>query len=116
MLKKTVYTFGKVGDGSSGENQYLNANIKGVAQYAIDAHTAVECEFATTAEKAKIAYTANQMAYDINVGYNGSDKQEGNVVGVINTNGGTAKNGKLNAVLSLYDIESVAAGTYGGDV
>lgn len=116
MLKKTVYTFGKIGDGSSGENQYLNANIKGVAQYAIESHTAVECEFADTAEKAKVAYTANQMAYDINIGYNSNDKQEGNVVGVIDTNGGTTKNGKLNAVLSLYDIDTIAAGTFGGDV
>ena len=116
MLKKTVYTFGKIGDGSSGENQYLNANIKGVAQYAIESHTAVECEFADTAEKAKVAYTANQMAYDINIGYNSNDKHEGNVVGVIDTNGGTTKNGKLNAVLSLYDIDTIAAGTFGGDV
>lgn len=115
MLKATAYTYGKVGTGS-GEDQALNASITGVARYAIESHRAIWSTFADTSEQSKFSYTADQLSFDISINNTDKDKKAGNVYGTIDTNGGSLENGLLKANLQLCEIDSIAAGEYGGDV
>ena len=107
---KTTYA---LTDGN--QPQALNANITGVAGYALQAWDSVRAEYAQTAETTRSALSTKRLDYDIEVGmdFDTNDTTVGDITGIINTSKEVNPGGNLGAALTLREVLGSGAGTFG---
>lgn len=96
-------------------SQALNANITGVAGYALQAWDSVRAEYATTAGTTLSALSTKKLDFNIEVGtdYETNDTTVGDIQGTIYTASEVAPGANLGAALTLREVLGTGAGTFG---
>ena len=96
-------------------SQALNANITGVAGYALQAWDSVRAEYATTAGTTLSSLSSKRLDYNIVLGtdFATNDTTVGDIEGTIYTNQEVTAGANLGAELTLREILGSGAGTFG---